>query len=92
MLSAFDEIVETLRARKPALFSSVSYLTGDWEGDAWWLSPNWLRWAWMVAEQEIVSVVDDPLQFVTTKRLGAGGPVALSTSPYLYVPQEVESA
>ncbi|KAJ9215299.1 hypothetical protein DTO166G4_3184 [Paecilomyces variotii] len=92
MLSAFDEIVETLRARKPALFSSVSYLTGDWEGDAWWLSPNWLRWAWMVAEQEIVSVVDDPLQFVTTKSIGAGGPVALSTSPYLYVPQEVESA
>ncbi|GAD94457.1 SET domain protein [Paecilomyces variotii No. 5] len=88
MLSAFDEIVETLRTRKPTLFSGISHLTGDWEGDAWWLSPNWLRWAWMLAEQEMVNAVDDPLQFVTSKSLGSGGPVALSTNPYLYVPQE----
>lgn len=92
ILSAFDDIAESLRTQNPAFFSSVSHLTGDWQGDAWWLSPNWLRWVWMLAEQEMVNVVDDPLKFVTTESLGSTGRVPVSTSLYLYIPQEPDSS
>ncbi|KAL1999632.1 hypothetical protein VTN02DRAFT_4256 [Thermoascus thermophilus] len=90
LLSNFDDLAETMRSQNPQFFSSVAHLTGDWQDDAWWLSPNWLRWAWMAAEQETVNVPDDPLRFVTTGSLGAGGPVMLSTTSYLYIPQDAD--
>lgn len=92
LLSNFDDIVETIRSQNPQIFSGVAHLAGDWQGDGWWLSPNWLRWAWMAAEQEMVNVPDDPLRFVTTGSLGAGGPVMLSTVSYLYIPQDADAS
>jgi hypothetical protein len=89
MVSSFDDVLETIRSRQPGIFSTVEEFTGDWHGDNWWLSANWLRWAWMLNEQECVQVPDDPL-----KLLGAGdagqGSVMLSTVSYLYIPQESE--
>lgn len=92
LLSNFDDLVETMRAQNPQFFSSVARLTGNWQDDGWWLSPNWLRWAWMAAEQEMVNVPDDPLRFVTTGSLGAGGPVMLSTISYLYIPHDADAS
>lgn len=88
LVSVFDEeVLETMRTRNQAVFSGLSAFTGDWQGDSWWLSPNWIRWAWMLVEQESVQVPDDPL-----KMLAVGGseqgPVMLSTVSCLYIPQE----
>lgn len=77
-----DEVLETMRTRTPAAFSALSAYTGDWQGDPWWLSPNWIRWAWMLVEQESVQVPDDPLRL-----LSAQGQVMLSTVSTLYIPQ-----
>ncbi|KAI9931355.1 hypothetical protein ASPWEDRAFT_34063 [Aspergillus wentii DTO 134E9] len=87
MVSEFDEVLEDMKTRNQSVFSNIAQYTGEWKEDSWWLAPNWLRWAWMVMEQETVQVPDDPL-----KLLAAGGPgqgsVMLSTVSYLYIPQE----
>lgn len=88
LVSVFDEeVLEAMRTRNQAVFSGLSAFTGDWNDDSWWLSSNWIRWAWMLVEQESVQVPDDPL-----KMLAAGGPgqgsVMLSTVSCLYIPQE----
>lgn len=77
-----DEVLETMRTRNQAVFSGLTAYTGDWQGDHWWLSPNWIRWAWMLVEQESVQVPDDPLQM-----LSAQGQVMLSTVSTMYIPQ-----
>ncbi|PKY02612.1 SET domain protein [Aspergillus campestris IBT 28561] len=88
LLSAFDEALETMREQSEAAFSGLGAFTGDWKGDSWWLSPNWLRWAWMAVEQESVQVPDNPLGLLSG---GAGGQVMLSTVNYLYVPEDHRS-
>lgn len=77
-----DEVLETMRTRNPPVFSGLAQYTGDWQADNWWLSPNWIRWAWMLVEQESVQVPDDPLS-----TLSATGQVMLSTVSALYIPQ-----
>ena len=48
----------------------------------WWLSPNWLRWAWLVLEQEMVmNVVDDPF-----KEMCGGIRGNLKMTNLLYIP------
>jgi hypothetical protein len=56
---------------------------GERDVSEWWLSPNWLRWAWLVLEQEMVTnVIDDPLGYLIN---GADG--GMKTKNFLYVPQ-----
>lgn len=90
LVSEFDEIIEKLRERQAQLFESLEPYTGGWHGDAdtWWLSPNWVRWAWMMTEQECVQVPDDPLALLAPGDGHAGDNVMLSTETCLYIPQE----
>lgn len=81
-----EEVLETMRTRNQAVFDDLATFTGDWTGDSWWLSPNWIRWAWMLVEQESVQAPDDPLQMLSG---GGSGQVMLSTVSYLYIPQDV---
>jgi hypothetical protein len=67
ILSAFDAFIndhlpgEVLGALTPWVGTSIP-TQGERDVSDWWLSPNWLRWAWLVLEQEmVVNVVDDPL-------------------------------
>ena len=86
LASLFDEeVLETMRTRNQAVFDDLAAFTGDWKGDNWWLSPNWIRWAWMLVEQESVQAPDDPLQMLSA---GGSGQVMLSTVSYLYIPQD----
>ena len=88
LVSLFDEeVLETMRTRNSAVFSELAGFTGDWQGDNWWLSPNWIRWAWMLIEQESVQVPDDPLRMLAAGEPGQES-VMLSTASYLYIPQE----
>ena len=88
LVSLFDEeVLETMRTRNSAVFSELAEFTGDWQGDNWWLSPNWIRWAWMLIEQESVQVPDDPLRMLAAGEPGQES-VMLSTASYLYIPQE----
>lgn len=86
IVNAFDDFLETMRSRNPGFFSSLAEFTGDWQGDSWWLSPNWIRWAWMVMEQESVQVPDDPMKLLAADGFGRGS-VVLSTVSYMYIPQ-----
>lgn len=86
LASLFDEeVLETMRTRNQAVFDDLAAFTGDWKGDNWWLSPNWIRWAWMLVEQESVQAPDDPLHMLSA---GGSGQVMLSTVSYLYIPQD----
>ena len=88
LVSLFDEeVLEMMRTRNSAVFSELAGFTGDWQGDNWWLSPNWIRWAWMLIEQESVQVPDDPLRMLAAGEPGQES-VMLSTASYLYIPQE----
>lgn len=86
LLSMFDDALENMKGQNNGVFSRLSAYTGEWEGDNWWLSPNWVRWAWMLVEQESVSVPEDPLGLLAAGEPGQGS-VMLSTVSYLYVPQ-----
>ncbi|KAL2813184.1 hypothetical protein BDW59DRAFT_178327 [Aspergillus cavernicola] len=98
LLSEFNEVLERMRERNTdALFSNLEpFITGvqgddddddDDDDDAWWLSPNWLRWAWMMTEQECVQAPEDPLALLNSDGSGSGN-VMLSTETYLYIPRE----
>ncbi|CBF81518.1 hypothetical protein AN5630.2 [Aspergillus nidulans FGSC A4] len=89
LVSEFDEVLGELRERNKDLFENLEPFTGGWHGnaDAWWLSPNWVRWAWMMTEQETVQVPEDPLALLEG-RYGEGGSLMLQTETYLYIPQE----
>ncbi|OGM42710.1 NADH-ubiquinone oxidoreductase subunit [Aspergillus bombycis] len=54
LLDMFDNVLEGMQTRDSASFSDLERFTGAWQGDNWWLSPNWLRWAWMITEQETI--------------------------------------
>ena len=82
-----DEDDESLAASFDALLSSSPNLLAGAPGFT--PSPNWIRWAWMVVEQESVHVPDDPMRLLATDGLGQGA-VMLSTVSYLYIPQAVE--
>ncbi|KAL2840727.1 hypothetical protein BJX68DRAFT_271501 [Aspergillus pseudodeflectus] len=84
LLGEFDEVLETMRAQNSEIFSKLEPFTGGWQGDAWWLSPNWVRWAWMMTEQECVQAPEDPLALLSSE---GSGNVMLSTETYLYIPQ-----
>ncbi|KAL4908177.1 hypothetical protein BDW74DRAFT_146998 [Aspergillus multicolor] len=88
LVGEFDEVLSELRERKE-LFEKLEPFTGGWHGDAdaWWLSPNWVRWAWMMTEQETVQVPEDPLALLAGSD-EEGGNVMLETETYLYIPQE----
>ncbi|KAL3477131.1 hypothetical protein BJX99DRAFT_226736 [Aspergillus californicus] len=88
LLGEFDEMLESMRERKAEVFSNLEPFTGGWQGDAWWLSPNWLRWAWMAMEQECIQVPEDPLAMLAFGESPESGNVMLSTETYLYIPQE----
>jgi hypothetical protein len=89
LVSEFDKVLGELRERNKDIFKNLEPFTGGWHGnaDAWWLSPNWVRWAWMMTEQETVQVPEDPLALLE-RRDGEGGSVMLETETYLYIPQE----
>lgn len=85
ILSAFDSFIndhlpgKALAALTPWLDTLVP---GQGERDVsdWWLSPNWLRWAWLVLEQEMVmNVVDDPLGEMSSRG-------RMKMTNFLYVP------
>ncbi|KAL4881706.1 hypothetical protein BJY04DRAFT_188623 [Aspergillus karnatakaensis] len=87
LLSEFDDVLKKLRERKPDMFAALEPFTGgQGDSDTWWLSPNWLRWAWMMTEQETVQVPEEPLAML--KSGDGGGDVMISTETYLYIPQE----
>ncbi|KAL6234823.1 hypothetical protein BDW75DRAFT_156857 [Aspergillus navahoensis] len=87
LASEFDDVLGELRERNKELFEKLEPFTGGWHGnaDTWWLSPNWVRWAWMMTEQETVQVPEDPLALLE-ERDGDGGNVMLETETYLYIP------
>lgn len=88
LASLFDEeVLETMKTQNQNVFDELAAYTGDWKGDNWWLSPNWVRWAWMLIEQETVQVPDDPLKMLAAGEAGKEQ-VMLSTVSYLYIPQE----
>ncbi|KAH8697652.1 SET domain protein [Talaromyces proteolyticus] len=67
ILSAFDSLMDEHVSHDT--LSSVSTMvgvappSGNRGVDEWWLSPNWVRWAWLVLEQEmIMNIVDEPLE------------------------------
>ncbi|KAL1965034.1 hypothetical protein VTN77DRAFT_6094 [Rasamsonia byssochlamydoides] len=95
------------------LFSTIAHLVGDApgytqkdkdedkeEGADWWLSPNWLRWAWLVLEQEtVMNMVDDPVGYLVSLEKSLDGDAVnseggkqvttgFSTRNFLYIPQE----
>ncbi|KAI9373808.1 hypothetical protein BJX61DRAFT_501329 [Aspergillus egyptiacus] len=86
LLSSLDEVLEDMRVRRSEVFSALEPFVGSADADSWWLSPNWLRWAWMMTEQECVQVPEDPLGVLEEKEEG-GGNVMLETETYLYIPQ-----
>ncbi|KAL4921692.1 hypothetical protein BDW62DRAFT_174263 [Aspergillus aurantiobrunneus] len=90
LVGEFDRILEELREQDAEGFGKLEPFTGGWGGDAdaWWLSPNWVRWAWMMTEQECVQVPDDPLALLAPGDGDGNGNVMLSTETYLYIPQE----
>ncbi|OOF98149.1 hypothetical protein ASPCADRAFT_394961 [Aspergillus carbonarius ITEM 5010] len=85
MLGLFDEVLEKMRTQNAGAFANLARFTGDWQKDDWWLSPNWLRWGWMIGEQECVQIPEEPLRLLAA---GRGGQVRLTTGTYLYVPGE----
>ena len=85
LASLFDDVLETMRTQNSGAFTSVAEFTDESRGDSWWLSPNWIRWAWMLMEQETVQIPDDPLKMLSTD---AQGQVMLSTVSYLYIPAD----
>jgi hypothetical protein len=89
-LETVDQLVEGHHQKQDSnnrLFSAISYLLGDKEEEEdWWLSPNWLRWAWLVLEQEMVmNMVDDPLKYIVEQDSNKAG---FSTRSFLYIPQD----
>ncbi|BDD58341.1 hypothetical protein MAP00_003625 [Monascus purpureus] len=89
LVSSFDDCLKTVRDRNPDFFSGLAKFTGPQQGDNWWLSPNWIRWAWMVVEQESVQAPDDPMKLLAVDGVGRDA-VMLSTVTYLYVPQHAD--
>lgn len=85
LASLFDDVVETMRTQNSDALTSLSELTCGSRGGSLWLSPNWIRWAWMIVEQETVQVPEDPLKMLSTDARGQGS-VMLSTVSYLYIP------
>jgi hypothetical protein len=86
LLDMFDNVLETMKTRCESVFSNLEKFTGEWRGANWWLSPNWLRWAWMITEQESVQVPEEPLGLLATGVPGQGS-VMLSTVSCIYIPQ-----
>lgn len=88
VLSAFDSFVNDHLAGE--IVAPVTAFVGTQVPDQgerdvadWWLSPNWLRWAWLVLGQEmIMNVVDDPLEYMIN-----GARDGMRTWSFLYVPQ-----
>lgn len=104
-LQAFDQAVVESHLQDSSSsnqrFSAVSHLVGDApdraqddkeEGEGWWLSPNWLRWAWLVLEQEtVMNMVDDPVTYLISmdKQPGPGpSGFSFSTKNFLYIPKK----
>ncbi|KAL4736007.1 hypothetical protein BDV11DRAFT_194810 [Aspergillus similis] len=89
LVGEFDEVLSELRERNKVIFTNLEPFTGGLHGnaDVWWLSPNWVRWAWMMTEQETVQVPEDPLALLQEGD-GEGGSVLLETETYLYIPQD----
>jgi hypothetical protein len=93
ILSAFDQLIDSHLSDR--LLSAVTPFVGHQPGQGergegnWWLSPNWLRWAWLVLEQEtIMNMVDDPLEYIITgPEVNVPG-TGLSTKNFLYIPRE----
>ena len=87
MLSQFDDVLDHIYAQEPELFRSNFQSAHSVDGK-WWVSPNWLRWAWLVLGQETVNIPSDPLlHLLEEKCLAVTGSIELSTTCYLYVPQ-----
>lgn len=84
---SFDDFLETMRSRNPELLTGVAEFTGHWQDDNWWLSPNWIRWAWIVVEQESVQVPDDPMDLLAASDSCGRDAVMLSTASCLYIPR-----
>jgi hypothetical protein len=93
ILSAFDQLIDDHVSDE--LLSGVTPFVGQQPGQGqrgerdWWLSPNWVRWAWLVLEQEsIMSMVDDPLEYiVTSPELSVPG-TGLRTKNLLYISRD----
>ncbi|KAL4798723.1 hypothetical protein BDV19DRAFT_396588 [Aspergillus venezuelensis] len=93
LVSEFDEVVSSLRANNKAVFEKLEPLTGgDTTEQGWWLSPNWVRWAWMMGEQESVQVPLGALGVLKDEgendEEGGEGQFMLETETVLYIPQE----
>ncbi|GES61755.1 SET domain protein [Aspergillus terreus] len=89
LLTGLDEHIERCKSDRKwvSLLSDLEAYAGDWRSVDWWLSPNSLRWAWMVVQEETVQIPEDPLGLLVAAE--AGGSVQLATESYLYVAGEV---
>ncbi|KAL4930787.1 SET domain protein [Aspergillus undulatus] len=93
LVNEFDEVVESLRRNNAGIFEALEDGTGGDggnESELWWLSPNWVRWAWMMTEQEVVQVPVDALGILRVCETEGeeGGDIMLETETLLYIPQE----
>ncbi|PGG99969.1 hypothetical protein AJ80_09255 [Polytolypa hystricis UAMH7299] len=90
LLVNFDALVENIRSSDRKVFDDMKQFTGPWNEDEPWLSGNWLRWSWLIVQDEVIQLVRDPLRFVTDEEYQVG-PTQLSaylkSEPYLYIPQ-----
>ncbi|OXV07535.1 hypothetical protein Egran_04700 [Elaphomyces granulatus] len=90
ILGRFDDVLDNIYAQEPELFRTNFHAIRSTHSDdgKWWVSPNWLRWAWLVLGQETVNILSDPLlHLLEDKCLALAGPRELSTTCYLYIPQ-----
>ena len=83
-VSSFDDFLDNTRSSHD--FSVLGSFTGNSEGDNWWLSPNWLRWAWMIVEQESLDIYDDSLKMLSAEARRTA--LMMSPMTYLYIPQD----
>ncbi|KAL4942509.1 hypothetical protein BDV06DRAFT_162254 [Aspergillus oleicola] len=90
LVSEFDEVLSSLRANNAVIFDKLEPVTGgDTTEQGWWLSPNWVRWAWMMSEQETVQVPVGALGVLKDRDdEGEEGDVMLETETVLYIPAE----
>ncbi|OJJ49053.1 hypothetical protein ASPZODRAFT_91268 [Penicilliopsis zonata CBS 506.65] len=84
LMAEFDQFIAATKEGHSSFYVEVTQLTGTTDDRNDWLSPNWLRWSWMIVEQESVMLPEKPLQFLAVDP--SGETAMLSTQSYLYIP------
>lgn len=93
LLDSLEASLESMRTGREEQYVAIEPFVEAWldeEGQDGWLSGNWLRWAWLAVEEEMVSVPRSPLSFALDDQRSVKDARALPKDDYLYIPQESE--